>query len=127
MSTHADKAYLRRFAIGMGSYVLLLPLAMWLGHGPLAGSPLRFVAALLVVPSMLVIVWAVWRLAHDADELQSRMLVESLAIAFAAGSVLTFTWGMLQTMGAPALSWIFVMPVYMIAWAVATAVVRSRY
>ncbi|GAB3623321.1 hypothetical protein GCM10027418_14030 [Mariniluteicoccus endophyticus] len=127
MSTRADRAYLRRFAVGMGSYVLLLPLAMWLARGPLAGSPGRFAAVLLVIPSALVIVWALWRYVREADELQARMLVESLAIAFAAGSVLTFTWGMLQTVGAPDLSWTFVMPVSMGAWAIATALVRRRY
>ena len=125
--TRAGRAYLVRFAVGMGSYLLLLPLALWLARGPLHDSPGRFAAALLVVPSMLVIVWAVWRLAHETDELQARMLVESLAIAFAAGSVITFTWGMLQAVGAPAVSWIWVTPVYLTCWGIATAVVRRRY
>lgn len=125
--TRASRAYLVRFAVGMGSYVLLLPLAMWLAQGPLRDSPGRFAAALLVVPSMLVVVWAVWKLVREADELQARMLVESLALGFAAGSVLTFTWGMLQTVGAPALSWTWVTPVYLSCWGLATAVVRNRY
>lgn len=123
----SGRAYLSRFAAGMGSYLLLLPLALWLARGPLRDSPVRYAAALLVVPSMLVIVWAVWRLVREADELEARQLVESLALTFAAGSILTFTWGILQTVGAPAVSWLWVMPVYMVCWLVARFVVRSRY
>ncbi|EPH03319.1 hypothetical protein HMPREF1531_01378 [Propionibacterium sp. oral taxon 192 str. F0372] len=125
--TPSAKRYLIRFGVAMGLYLVGLPLAIWLGTLAGSNNPWRFVAYLLVAPSVVLVIRAVRLLVVEADELQSRKLVESLAIAFAGGSVLTFSWGLLETVGAPSLPIIWAMPVYMACWGLATIVVSRRY
>ncbi|WIY82920.1 hypothetical protein [Propionimicrobium sp. PCR01-08-3] len=122
----STRQYTIRFIVAMGLYLVTLPLTLWLSS--LAGdSWWRFAAYLLVLPSLILIARAVWRYVAEADELQSRKIVESLAIAFAGGSILTFTWGMLEHVGAPTLPIIWAMPVYMGCWLVASLIVNRRY
>lgn len=119
----ASRRYLLRFGLAMGAYVVLLLAGMALAQ--FAGdSPWRFAAMALPVPAILGIVWAVARYGVEADEMQSADLARSLAIAFGAGSALTFTYGIMQVVGAPPMNWVFVWVVYAVCWLVAGAYVR---
>ncbi|OYN92207.1 hypothetical protein [Parenemella sanctibonifatiensis] len=124
--TATNRRYLIRFAIGMAAYAITLPLAMWL-LSVLGDSPWRPAAMLLVLPSLVLIVRAVWSYVREADERESRQVVESLAIGFAGGSMLTFSWGLFSQAGLPQLSIIWAMPVYMACWLIASLVVARRY
>lgn len=126
----ATKAASRRYAIRLGaamaSYAVLLVLAiLWVNNA--TGSPWRFVAMALPVPALVAVVWAVVAYLREADEFQSRSTVESLAIAFGGGSLTTFTYGLMQIVGAPELNWTFVWVVYGVWWLIAGAIVRRRY
>ena len=122
----AGRAYLWRFVPAMVGYVVLLLGALFLVQ--------RFPAAwwrfpVMIVPllPLLLVVRAVARYLVDADELQRRIQLEALAVAFGAGSVLSFGYGLLQTVGLPDLSWLWVWPVYAGCWLIGLLVARRRY
>ena len=122
----ASRRYGIRFGITMGAYVVLLFAGIFLAQ--LAGSsPWRFAAMALPVPALFGVVWAVLGYLREADEFQSKSLVESLAVAFAGGSVTTFTYGLMQFVGAPVLNWTWVWLVYALWWVVGGVLVRRRY
>lgn len=109
--------------MAMVAYVLLLFAGIALAQA--AGDSLwRFAAMALPLPAIGGLVWAVARFAAEADEMQSADLARSLAIAFGAGSAITFTYGIMQAVGAPELSWLWVWPVYAVCWLAASAWVR---
>lgn len=120
----ANRRYLLRFGLAMGLYVITLPLSLALI--PHAGS-WRWAIVLIPVIPFAAVGWAVWRFLIETDELARKIQVEALAIAFAAGSVLTFGYGMLQLAGAPKISWLFVWPVYAACWLVGSLVAKARY
>lgn len=113
--TKASRRYVIRFSVSMAVYVVLLSAGVALAN--LAGeSAWRFAAMALPIPAILAVIWAVARYATEADEMQSGDLTKSLAIAFGAGSAITFRYGIMQVVGAPALNWMFVWPVFAVCW-----------
>ena len=126
MIMKSDRSYLVRFGIGMGLYVILLVVALLVTRA-VPDSPWRFVLMLLPVPALILVVRAVGLFLREADELQSRILLESLGIGFAGGSVITFTWGLMQTVGAPAINWTLVFPIYAGCWLIGRLVAGRRY
>ena len=124
--TKAGWTYLRRLAVVMIIYGVLLSVAIIVVNR-IDPGPLRYAAMLLVLPPQGGVVWAVVRLLREADEFQSRSLVESLAIGFAGGSLTCFSYGLLQVVGAPHLNWMFVWVGYALWWAIGTAIVRWHY
>src|SRR5450759_5546547 len=81
----------------------------------------------LPVPALFAIVWSVVGYLREANELQSKSTVEALAIGFAGGSVTTFTYGLMQFVGAPQLNWTWVWAVYALWWIAGGIIVRRRY
>lgn len=118
--------YQRRFLLAMLSYGALLAIAIPLALAA-GDSPWRFGAMALPVPAMVAVVWAVVRFLREADEFVSRTTVEALAIGFGGGSLVTFTYGLMQTVGAPPLNWMFVWAVYASCWILGALIVRRRY
>lgn len=120
----------RRYALELAAvlvgYGVLLAASMILLRAA-GDGPLRWIAVLLPVPAIIAVAWAVLRQIRRSDELQSRISVESLAIGFAIGSLVTFSYGFLQLAGAPQLSWFFVWPVYAAGWLIGVAITRRRY
>lgn len=122
----SDRSYLFRFGVAIALYAVLLIVAIVVATA-LPDSPLRFVVMLLPVPALVLVVRAVARYLREADELQARILLESLGIGFAGGSLITFTWGLMQAAGAPDLSWTLVFPIYAACWLIGRLVVGVRY
>jgi hypothetical protein len=60
---------------------------------------LRFVAALIPAPAFLVFIWAMVRGARKADELQRRIQLEALAIAWPLAVGIVMTISLLQKAG----------------------------
>jgi hypothetical protein len=126
MATKASRRYGIRFGITMGAYVVLLFLAIFLAQWA-GSSPWRFAAMALPVPALIGVVWAAIGYLREADEFQSKSMVEALAVGFAGGSVTTFTYGLMQFVGAPQLNWTFVWAVYALWWIAGGIIVRRRY
>lgn len=124
-----DKAsinYGSRFAYGMGGYAVLLVIAVIIAR-TIPDSPWRFLVMTLPVPALVWIVVSVGRYVREADELQAKILLESLGIGFAGGSLITFTWGLMQAVGAPEVNWMIVFPVYAACWVAGRLVAGRRY
>lgn len=115
--TRHARRYAARFVIGIVAYTVLLVAAVLLA-GRVEGVA-KSLVMLLPLPAVLVIAWALWRYLVDSDEMVRRDQLVSLALAFGLGSIITFTYGLLQTAGAPPLSWLFVWPVYAACWLLA--------
>ncbi|HIT74932.1 MAG TPA: hypothetical protein IAA98_05045 [Candidatus Avipropionibacterium avicola] len=122
--TRHARRYATRFTIGMATYVVLLVVAL-LAADRLDGIA-RMLVMLLPVPGVLLVAWALWRYLVDADEMVRRDQLVSLALAFGLGSIITFTYGLLQLAGAPELGWVWVFPVYAGCWLLAHLVQTLR-
>lgn len=120
------KRYTLRFLIGMGAYAGLLVAATLLADG-MADGPVRILLGAMPIPAILFIAWAVIQFSREADEFARRQLNESLAIGFAFGSALVASYGVLDSFGAPPLSWMWAFATYMLCWAVGSVVVSLRY
>lgn len=123
MSTKASRRYVRRFAIAMAAYVVLLLAGIFWANGLSATDPLRYVAMALPIPALVAVAWAVYRYVVESDEMLSRDTVRGLAVGFAGGSLVTFGYGMFQFVGAPPLNWTWVFPIYAVCWAIGGALV----
>lgn len=125
MST-PTRRYYRRFAIGMTAYSVGV-VAFVLAVQALGEQPWRWAAVLLMLPGIVLVIRAIVLYVREADELQAKMVVESLAVGFGGGSLTCFSYGLLQLVGAPAINWMFVWVVYGAWWIVGGAIVRRRY
>lgn len=87
----------------------------------------RMLLGLIPVPAVLFIAWAAVRYSREADEFARRQLTESLAIGFWGGSALVAGYGLMDSFGAPTLSWLWAFATYMLCWAAGAAIVGFRY
>ncbi|HEX8365934.1 MAG TPA: hypothetical protein VF603_11700 [Allosphingosinicella sp.] len=71
--------------------------------------------------------WAVMRGIWRMDELQRRIQLDAIAMAFLATALITFGWGFAEEAGAPRLSAFLVWPVMAVAWMIGLVIARSRY
>ncbi len=110
----------------MIAYTALLMVGVTVARA-IPDSPWRYAAVLLPLPAVIAAAWALWRYVIEADELQSRLLLEGLGIAVAGTSISSFAYGMLQTVGAPALGWVWVLPLLMAWFGVGALVTTLRY
>jgi hypothetical protein len=76
---------------------------------------------------MAALAVAVLLFLRETDELQRRIQLEALGFAFAAGSLVTFSYGLLQLAGLPLASWLWVWPVYGAMWLLGLAASSRRY
>ena len=61
------------------------------------------------------------------DELQRRIQFEGLALAFGATSLLTFSYGFLENVGFPQVSWVFIAPLMIALWGLGCAWAGRSY
>ena len=118
------RRYLVRLALAVVGYGVLLAGSLLIAQ-QLSG-PGRIAVMLVPVPALLAVVWAVARYLREVDEMLRDRLLRSLALGFAIGSVLTFSYGLMQAVGAPEVPWTMVWPVYAVSWLVATLLVWQR-
>lgn len=126
MKPNFRRRYKTRFIIGMVSYGILLVVAVLLRNVVAEGAP-QILLGLIPIPAILFIAWAAIRFSREADELALRQLTESLAIGFFAGSALVISYGLLDSFGAPMLSWAWAFATYMGCWAIGSFIVGRRY
>lgn len=127
MSNSAARTYLREFSFAMLGYVVVLPISILLIQASPATAWWRVPVALApVVPAAFVLV-AFLRYFRRMDELQRRIQFEGLALAFGATTLLTFSYGFLENVGFPPLSWIFVAPLMIALWGLGCARAARSY
>jgi hypothetical protein len=92
-----------------------------------ANAYLRGVIVLIPMIPVGLFCWTVVRDMRRLDEMYLRIQFEALGFAFAASALLTFTYGFLETVGAPHIPWLWVWPVMGAMWMVGLRIARRRY
>lgn len=109
-------------------YMLVLAVSLLLlsqyQDAPLA---LRILITLAPMIPAGLLCWAIVRQLHRLDEMQLRIQFEALGFAFAASALLTFSYGFLENVGAPHLSWLCVWPIMGATWIIGLMIAKRRY
>lgn len=122
----AKKRYLVEFGSSMFAYAVVLiatveviqrfPHAAW--RIPVAVAP--------VIPICFAL-WAFLRALGRMDELQRRIQLNAIGIGFGATGIVTFTYGFLELVGFPMMSYLWVLPMMAVFWGIGTAFATWRY
>lgn len=124
--TATNRAYYREFGLAMFSYSIAVPGSLFLIRlAPT--SPWRFPIALLPVIPALFALRAFIHFLSRIDEMQRRIHLEALAIGFGAAGALTFSYGFLENVGFPHLSYIYVWPLMIALWGLGVLFASRRY
>jgi hypothetical protein len=130
VSALSSRRYLREFVPAMAGYVLSVPISITLLLRVELSPAVKVLVALLPVLPMLLVVWAILRNLQRLDELQQRIQTQAICVASTLVAMLTFALGFLQNAGLlPSPPWVmlWVLPVMIWVWGVATAVISRRY
>ncbi len=120
------KRYMREFSISMLTYVVTLFISIFLIHR-LPDSPWRILLALTPIAPIIFVLSAFLRYLAGIDELQQRIELQAIGFAAGAVSLLTFAYGLLENVGAPQLSYIWIFPATTFLWGIGQAYFSRRY
>lgn len=123
----AGRRYLVEFGGAMVAYVVVLAVAMTLLNNTDAGSGWRVPLALAPMVPVVFVLFAFVRYFGRIDELQRRVQLEALAFAFGGTALLTLSYGFLQLVGFPQVSWFFVWPIMAVLWMAGKVRADRRY
>lgn len=126
--SQANLRYIRQAMPGMGAYALAILVLSTAKHADI--SPwLKGVAALLPVLPMIWVVFSMWRLLRDSDELERRIGMESIYVTCGVVGLVTFAAGMLQIMDLLELqdALFYVLPLMFCVYGVTQWFVRRKY
>lgn len=96
-------------------------------------AAVRPAGAMLVTISLLPMVgalaaaWAIMRALWRMDELQRRIQLDAIAMAFLGTALVTFGWGFAEGAGLPQLRAFAVWPVMASLWVVGLLIAQRRY
>ncbi|MEC7762685.1 MAG: hypothetical protein VX874_12335 [Pseudomonadota bacterium] len=116
-----------QFLAGFAAYVALLFLSQHLLAATDAGPAMQIVLTLLPMLGALVIGASILGIIRRLDELQRKIQIEALAIAFAGTALITFSYGFLEGVGLPKLSMFAVWPLMAVLWVAGLVVGRVRH
>lgn len=127
--------YGRRFIVGMGLYIILLPLSLlllqseFLSERETAVSTIAAVLiALIPVLPFLYAITAVIGQVRELDELKKRIHLEAVLITALLTGGLTFSYGLLESSDlVPDLPFIVIAPFMILVWGAANARVSRWY
>ena len=122
----AVRRYYREFLAAGIAYGVALYLADFVVNAN-PDATWRYIVALLpVVPGAFIVIAAV-RFHRRIDELQQRITLEAIALAFAATAVTTFTYGFVEeAVDIPRINWTWVWGVMAPLWLICDFIVRRR-
>jgi len=94
-----------------------------------AGDTTRTLIALAPTPFFALLLWTMYRNIRQLDELQRRIMLESLAIGFAGAALLFLIYGQLimADIGLHALDVAWVIALMILVWVAAQGVAAGRY
>lgn len=127
MKFFSGKRYFLELGSALLAYALLLvgSITLLQNHDP--GSPWREMLALSPLLGGFLAIWAILRALRRMDELQRRVQLEALVIAFTGTAILSFAYGFLEGLGYPRLSLFVVWPVMALLWILGAAWAARRY
>ncbi|MGI9061902.1 MAG: hypothetical protein ACR2H5_25385 [Ktedonobacteraceae bacterium] len=127
MSKSASRLYMKEFGTAMVAYVIVLIVSITLINISPNSAWWRIPLALApVIPAIFAMI-AYMRFVGRIDELQRRIQFEGLAFGFGGTSILTFSYGFLENVGFPHISWLFVFPLMIALWGIGVAIASWRY
>lgn len=112
--------------LGLCAYVGMLGLSQRLLAGDTAGEGMQILLSLAPMLPAIFLCVVIIRMIRRMDEMQRKLQVEALALAFAGTALLTFGYGFLEGAGLPRLSMFAVWPVMAGLWVVGVLVGRFR-
>ena len=117
-----------RFLAAAVAAALVIVGAAWLGKDLRPGSTGKLGLAVLQGAATTVVIVLTARGLRQLDELQQKIHLEALAVAFAGTAILVTSWGFLENAGAPEVRWgVWIWPAMSTLWAVGLMVARRRY
>lgn len=123
----AAKRYNREFLLAMAAYVIVVLISVTLINISPNGAWWRIPLALTpVIPAIFGMI-AYIRFVGNIDELQRRIQFEGLAFGFGVAGILTFSYGFLENVGFPHISWLWVFPFMIAMWGIGVAIAARRY
>ncbi|GGF92012.1 MULTISPECIES: hypothetical protein [Rhizobium] len=110
------RRFIVEFSASMVAYMIVLVGSVWvLNIGGIEGGWKTAVALAPMLPGAAVAL-SVMRQVRSSDELQRRIQLEALSLAFAGTALATFSYGFLENVGYPRLSMFFVWPLMAVLW-----------
>lgn len=127
MSKSASRLYMKEFGTAMAAYVIVLIVSITLINMSPNSAWWRIPLALApIIPAIFAMI-AYMRFMGRIDELQRRIQFEALAFGFGSAGILTFSYGFLENVGFPRISWLFVFPLMIALWGIGGALASWRY
>jgi hypothetical protein len=118
--------YVRQFGLSMIAYTVVLVGSILLLQTQPA-PPLAVLIALAPVVPVVFGLLALVRFVGRLDELQRRIHLKSLVYTTGATAILTFSYGLLENAGFAQISWVWVLPLMVAIWGLATMLVSRKY
>ncbi len=104
------------FVFGLTAYAVVLVVSQrWLAGGGWGGTMATLLTLAPMIPA-LFICGVVVRVIRNLDEMQRKLQLEALAVAFAGTALITFGYGFLEGDGMPRLSMFAVWPLMSALW-----------
>ena len=104
------------FVFGLAAYIAVLIVSQQVLGGTAHSSwTATFLALAPMVPA-LFICWVVVQSIRNLDEMQRKLQLEALAVAFAGTALITFSYGFLEGNGLPSISMFAVWPLMSALW-----------
>jgi hypothetical protein len=126
MNKAATKRYVIEFGGAMLAYVVVLVVALSLIEAN-PQSPWRIPLAVAPVVPVGFALLAFIRALGRMDELQRRIQLDAVGFGFGATAIITFTYGLLELVGFPPISFIWVLPLMAALWGVGAVFAARRY
>lgn len=115
------------FGASMSAYVVVLIGSLVLVTGGTVTGLWATVVSLAPMLPALGVAVAVMRQLRASDELQRRIQLEALSLAFAGTALITFSYGFLENVGYPKLSMFFVWPLMAVLWIIGGILSGRRF
>ena len=119
--------YTLELLAALALYATFLVISLKLVPHLTRGSAVQAFVSLSPVLPALGVCWAVMRGLRRMDEMQRKIQVEALGVAFAATAIATFSYGFLENVGYPKLSMFTVWPLMALFWVIAGFISSRRH
>ncbi|MFY7864655.1 hypothetical protein [Roseateles sp.] len=120
--------YLKELGLSLLAYTGVLAGSIaWLNSQKDMATPWRDLLALSPMLPGALVVWAILRQLSRLDELQRRVQLEALAMAFAGTAFISFSYGFLEGLGYPRLSMFVIWPLMAGLWMLGLVLASRRY
>jgi len=121
------KRFFIEFGVSMVAYMVSLVVSLMMISGGVVSGIWATVVSLAPILPALGVAIAVMRQLRASDELQQRVQLEALSLAFAGTALITFSYGFLENVGYPKLSMFFVWPLMAVLWIIGGILSNRRF